>query len=438
MSRYSSGSARSHGMSFTESATQPHPEGMPEFVSARARRRRALRRVRFPTDQAERAEFFSQLVQRAFPTYELFVFALVSGAILGLGYLLNAQALLFFGVLVAPLLTPWIGTTLSIVAGALRLFLQTVAALAISSLILFLGGLLAGYVSRPYQPLTLNEAFMHSRLWWSDLAVLTLGAVLITVSFVRSENRPYLPSALLAYELFLPLSAAGFGLGSGISGIWPEALLVFTVHVAWATLFGLLTLFFLRFYPSSFGGFALTGLILVLLVATIMVYTNFWQWLMNQTRLAGRTSEPVAVIESTPTLPGIPSLTPSPEETTVIALPVTSGSRTPIPSATLATLPATESPTPTVTAEPTPILGIIRASEGGGAFVRENPGGQVLTTLANGSAVTILPDDIQEVNGVVWVHVFTIINDTRVEGWMIQSVLQTATPLADWQPSPTP
>ena len=122
----------------------------------------------------------------------------------------------------------------------------------------------------------------------------------------------------------------------------------------------------------------------------------------------------------------------------MIALPVTSGSRTPIPSATLATLPATESPTPTVTAEPTPILGIIRASEGGGAFVRENPGGQVLTTLANGSAVTILPDDIQEVNGVVWVHVFTIINDTRVEGWMIQSVLQTATPLADWQPSPTP
>src|SRR5690606_8088335 len=148
--------ARSLGMSFTESATQPHPEGMPEFVSARARRRRALRRARFPTDQAERAEFFNQLVQRAFPTYELFVFALVSGAILGLGYLLNAQALLVFGILVAPLLTPWIGTTLSIVAGALRLFLQTVAALAISAVILFLGGWLAGYVSRPFQPLTLN------------------------------------------------------------------------------------------------------------------------------------------------------------------------------------------------------------------------------------------------------------------------------------------
>jgi len=91
-----------------------------------------------------------------------------------------------------------------------------------------------------------------------------------------------------------------------------------------------------------------------------------------------------------------------------------------------------------VTAEPTPILAIIRAAEGGGAFIRDAPGGQVLITLANGSTVTIIPNDFQEVNGVIWVHVFTVANDTRVEGWMIQTVLQTATPIADWQPSPTP
>jgi hypothetical protein len=98
----------------------------------------------------------------------------------------------------------------------------------------------------------------------------------------------------------------------------------------------------------------------------------------------------------------------------------------------------TDTATSTVTAEPTPILGIIRASEGGGAFIRESPGGQVLITLGNGSTVTIIPNDIQEVNGVTWVHVFTVRNEERVEGWMIQAVLQTATPVADGQPSPTP
>jgi hypothetical protein len=101
------------------------------------------------------------------------------------------------------------------------------------------------------------------------------------------------------------------------------------------------------------------------------------------------------------------------------------------------TLPPTRTFTSTVTAEPTPIIAQIRASEGGGAFIREKPGGKVLATLGNGATVTIIPNDLQDVNNVVWVHVFAIVNDVRVEGWMIQGVLVTATPIADWQPSPT-
>jgi Domain of unknown function (DUF389) len=428
-------------MSYSETSSPPHPEETPEFVSARARRRRALRRAHFPTDEAGRAELFAHLVRRAFPSYELFVFSFVAGAILGLGYLFNAQALLIFGALVAPLLTPWIGTTLSIVAGALRLFLQTITALLISSLIIFLGGWLAGFASRPFQPLTLNEAFIHSRLWWPDLIMLTLGAILITISFVRSETRPYLPSALLAYEFFLPLSAAGFGLGSGVGPgeIWPQGLFVFFVHLAWGTFFGLLTLFFLRFYPNSFSGFAFTGLGLAALITVIVIYTNFGSWIMIRTGLASPTVEPVTMIESSSTPSVLPSMTLSPEEETpVLAAPLSTASRTLRPSSTPATLPPTETPTSTVTAEPTPILAVIRASEGGGAFIREKPGGQALITLANGATVTIIPDDFQDVNGVIWVHVFTVVNDRRVEGWILQSLLLTATPVANWQPSPTP
>ena len=93
-------------MSFSEPTPQPSPEQTPEFVSARARRRRAQRRAYFPADEEGRAALFEHLARRAFPSYELFVFSLVSGAILGLGYFFNAQALLIFGILVAPLLTP--------------------------------------------------------------------------------------------------------------------------------------------------------------------------------------------------------------------------------------------------------------------------------------------------------------------------------------------
>jgi hypothetical protein len=420
-------------MSYSESS-QPHPEQTPEFVSARARRRRALRRAQFPTDETERAELFTHLVRRAFPSYELFVFSFVAGAILGLGYLFNTQAWLVFGILVAPLLTPWIGITLSIVAGALRLFLQTLTAFLISSLIIFGCGFLAGYASRSFQPLTLNEAFLHSRLWWADLVTLTIGAVLITVSFVRSEDRPYLPSTLLAYELFLPLSAAGFGLGSntGLGEIWPQGLYVFFVHMAAATLVGLLTLFFLRFQPTSSGGFILTGIVLAIVVAVLVIYMDVGSLITGTTALPSHSSGPVTVREVTVTSPNLAENTAvsrTVQATAVLAIPAGTASRTPRPSSTASTLGPTDTPTSTVTAEPTAIIGIIRAAEGGGAFIREAPGGQVLITLANGSTVTIIPADVQEVNGVVWVHVFTIANDERVEGWMIQTVLQTATPI---------
>src|SRR5512142_956418 len=264
-------------MTSPEPISQPAPEQSQACISARARRRRAHRRAYFPTDEKGRAALFTHLAHRAYPSYELFVFSFVSGVILGLGYFLDSQALLIFGILVAPLMTSWIGISLAAIAGSVRFFLQTVAALFVSSLIIFLSGYLAGFASHVVPPRAFNEAFIHSRLWWPDIVTITIAAIILTISFVRSEERPYLPSALLTYGLFLPLCAAGFGLGSGIGlkEIWPQALFVFLVHFTWATFFALLTLFFLRFYPTSVGGISFTGLILVVLIAVIVSFADF-------------------------------------------------------------------------------------------------------------------------------------------------------------------
>ncbi|MBK9925958.1 MAG: DUF389 domain-containing protein [Anaerolineales bacterium] len=429
-------------MDYSDPTSQPIPESTQEFISARARRRRALRRAYFPTDEEERAALFTHLAKRAFPSYELFIFALVAGVILGLGYFLNSQGLLFFGILVAPLLTPWIGISLAIVAGAGRLFVQTILAFIVSSVLIFLSGILAGFATRVFpQPLTFNEAFLHSRLWWPDLCILAIGAVLITLSFVRSEQRPYLPSALVAYELFLPLCAAGFGLGSGVSELWPQGALVFLVHFAWATLFCIFTLFFLRFYPTSLSGFSFTGLALIVLIAWLAITTGAVDWIRIQTGLS--TPKPDPTLQTTPTLPLVPTITPTitPQPVTAVIGVSTltpSQTTTPNPRATKTSLTPAKSPTSTITAEPTPIIALIKAAEGGGAFIREKPSGKVLVTLGNGSTVTIIPNDLQEVNRVVWVHVFVTVNDTRVDGWMIQSVLVTATPIPNWEPSATP
>ncbi len=423
-------------MDYTEPASQPEPEPEPEFVPARARRRRALRRAYFPADEAGRAALFEHLARRAFPSYELFVFALVAGVILGAGYFVNSQALLIFGVLVAPVLTPWVGLSLAAIAGSTRFFAQTFAALFLGSSLIFISGLLAGFASRVFGPLNFNEAFTHSRLWWPDFVTLTIGAVVLTISFVRSEERPYLPSALVAYEFFLPLCAAGFGLGSGVSGIWPQGMLVFLAHFAWGTLLAILSLFFLRFYPINPGGASLTGLTLILAITTIVMLSGFDQWIRIQAGLA--TPPPASTAQATSTLALAPTSSPSqtPPVTVFIGVPTQTPSATPRPTQP-SVLPPTQTPTSTITAEPTPIIAQIRAAEGGGAFIRERPGGKVLATLGNGATVTIIPDDFQDINGVIWVHVFATVNDVRVEGWMIQAVLVTATPIADWQPSPT-
>lgn len=425
-------------MNFTESSSQPPSDPSQEFISARARRRRAQRRTYFPADEAGRNALFEHLARRAFPSYELFVFSLVAGVFLGVGYFFNAQALLIFGILVAPLLTPWIGMSLAVIAASGRLFAQTITALFLSSLLIFGSGLLAGFASRvlPNSARTFNEAFIHSRLWVPDLFALTVGAIILTISFVRSEERPYLPSALLAYELLLPLSAAGFGLGSGVSELWPQGALVFLVHFAWATFFGIITLFFLRFYPISLGGATFTGFAIITILTIATFLTGFDQWIRVQAGLA--TPEPAPVTQTVISPSPLASITPSPEateSTALIGVPTQIATRTPTPTRRPTLMPTETS---TVTAEPTPIIGLIRASEGGGALVREKPGGKVLAILPNGSTVTIVPNDLQEVNRVIWVHVLALVNDVRVDGWMIQSVLVTATPVADWRPSSTP
>ena len=426
-------------MSYPEPTSQPAPEASSEFISARARRRRAQRRAYFPTDEEGRAALFTHLARRAFPSYELFVFSLVSGTILGLGYFLDSQALLIFGILVAPLMTPWIGISLATIAGAGRFFTQTFAAIFVSALTVFVIGALSGFASRIAPPRVFNEAFIHSRLWWPDIVTITIAAIILTISFVRSEERPYLPSALLTYGLFLPLSAAGFGLGSGVGlgEIWPQALFVFLVHFSWATIFALFSLFFVRFYPTSTGGISLTATVLLVLLAVLISLTGLGKWVMDRTGL----STPVPVT-ATITLPApTQDVTSTPSTaigTAPMGVPALTSTRTPVLTRTpRPTLAPTETSTSTVTAEPTPIIAVIRASEGGGAFIREKPGGLVLKTLGNGATVTIVPNDFQEYNKVLWVHVFVIVNEERIEGWMLQSVLQTATPIANWQPSPT-
>lgn len=415
----------------------PSPETIPPAPSpmTRARRRRA-RRTFFPADAEGQAAVLANLARRAYPSYDLFIYAILSGAILAAGYLLDSQAVLIFGVLAAPLLTPWVGLSLAAVTGSLRFFLQTLAALLVSAIIVFLIGLAAGFAELPFGPRTHNEIYPHSILSWPNLAVLAIGALLLVVTFVRTEDKPYLPSVVLAYAFYLPVSAAGFGLGANLEDVWPQAAQVALVHLTWATLFGILALASLRFRPRSFGGFIFSLLLTLALLAGLLTWTGWGRAALDWTR--GTTPPPAPTSYFPPptlTLSGSPP--PRPDPSPSATLPRPSATASPSPTVEGASETPAETFTPSITIEPTPIFARINSPEGGGAFVRKSPGGEYLLTLSNGFIVEVL-GETEERMGVIWAKIAVERNGERLEGWIIQSLLMTATPVVNWEATGTP
>ncbi|MBM3124448.1 MAG: hypothetical protein FJZ87_05150 [Chloroflexi bacterium] len=449
-------------MSFTDEPiipTDPEKPQPHETAAQRVRRRRLTRRQMIPSDVEGQNTLLGTLARRAYPSVEFFVYSLLCGAIMGLGYLLDSQALLLLGVLLAPLMTPWVGFLLSILTGAPRHFFETLMALLIGAVLVKIGGLISGLGSRMFLPITLTNVFIHARLWIPELVVLTIGAVLLTASFIRSESKPYLPSLIISYAFFLPVNAAGFGLGSGVEGVWPQGLLVFLVHLALASMFGLLTLFALKLRPSA-GGMVFSGALVVAFLAILLTLmgsglpsrdeaaTAFTPTnsLPTSTATLQPASSPTRLAEPTETV------TPTLEEvdfTETVAVALTQVAMTraeqtrnpvlpsPVPLTLSITLPASETPTVTLTIEAQPVYGRINASEGGGANLRQTPNGKFLMTLDNGSIVEVMPE-FRQVNGVTWIRVFVTRSGQRVEGWLLESVVLYATPEPNFEPTSTP
>jgi hypothetical protein len=383
----------------------------------RARRRRAQRML-VPPAADERAVLLDNLARRAFPSFEFFLFAFLCGAILGAAYLLNAPALLLLGVLLAPLLTPWVGLTLAAVTGSWRFFLLTLFGLLVAGALVFGTGVLAGLAGRLWNNLPFYYAWVHAQLWWPDLLVVALGAALLVISFVRSEQKPVLASVMLAYGLFLPVSAAGIGLGIGkaINGVtlWPNGLLVFLVHLALAMLVGGITLLGMRFRPLKASGYLLPISLMLLSMAALVSFTGLVTYIRDGITATRR-------LAPTPTSLVLPSSTPTVSLT---------------PTLTLTSTP-TFTPSLTPTLQPTPAYAMIAADpKYGGALIRSEPGGGILlSTIENGGIVQVLPE-ITNVGTVPWVH----IRVNNLEGWVLQSVLKATTlsptPIPIFTPTP--
>lgn len=403
---------------FTPAVRLPVDEAAAQ--SGAPRRRRRSKQLVERLEAGELGERLEALAYRAAPTFDFFVFSFLSGCLLGLGYILDAPAILLVGILVAPVLAPWIGAALAAATGEIRFLGQTLGGFLSALLMVFGVGLLAGLSSRIFQPLTSSQAFLHARLWWPDLLLLVAGTSILVIAFIQSENKPTLASLMVAYELFLPVSAAGFGLGSGVEGLWPEAGLVFLIHLAISLMISLIVFFYMGFRPLEIQGYALAGGVVVLSLAVVAGFAGLGSL------LDARISQPAATPSSAPV-----------QTATLAPSPVPPGTPRPTWTATPAVTQAvpTQALPPTLTPQvvlsptllPTPVYGRIQ-SAGDGAVIRTSPGGSAITTIQNGYLVEILGDAPSVIEGATWIHVIVKTPSRDIDGWMLLSLITTATP----------
>lgn len=373
--------------------------------AARLRRRK---RMLVPIQIDTQAVNLSDLAHRVTPSLDFFLFSLLAGMVVGTACFFDSPALFLLASLVAPFMAPVMGLSLASVFGSKHFFLQSLAGVIIGSALAFLGGALVALITLFRPVLGSPQALYFTHFSWPGFFVLSAGSVLTVILLLRfSPDKPLVSSIALAYELFLPAGIAGFGLIANVPGLWPDGLVVYIVHLAWAALVGTVTFAVIGLRPKTTFGYTLSSSLVLIGVIVLVAITGLGTAVSTQMGIP----TPLSTLTFTPP--------PSPTYTSTPA-PLTS---TPSPTNTL--LP-TSTCTITVSPIPTPIWAKINATESDGVVIREKPefDSLVVTSLLNGSLVQILPETEQNLR-ILWVHVRL---PEGPEGWVIQAVLVTATP----------
>lgn len=386
-----------------------------------ARRRRA-RRGLIPEDLVEIADDIEALAYQTIPTFDFFLFSLLSAAIITVSILVDSPVLLLLGTLAAPVMAPFIGIALGTATGSLKFFSQRLVGSLVAGGFVFLVGILGGYATFVLKTPRLEFLIYNARISWTHFVLLLAGTVFSIITFRKEKQIPVLPSLAIAYELYVPLALAGFGFGSGQPHIWPDSLVVFGVHLAVLAVSGTIVFLILGVKPLRFIGYTFGTLVIILSIVALIGLSSAGAVITGKIALptplpsATQTPSPSPTFTETP-IPPTPTLTPT------------------LPTAT-STPPPTG--TSTITPKPTPLYAEIAVTGGYGAYVRTEPTfdpANVLTSLINGTIVEILDPSptFDEESNYYWLNIRFINEDGDFQdGWIVEKLLLVATPPPDW------
>lgn len=207
-----------------------------------------LQKVLPRLDRAARVNAYVRIRRSARPDTDYYVLITLSAIIAALGLMVNSPAVVIGAMLVAPLMSPMVGTGLAIVLGDARFLRLSLGAVFRGMLLAIIFSVLGGLIHQ--QPAT-AEILARTQPTLLDLAIALFSGMAGAYALCHSDAAGALPGVAIAAALVPPLATVGISLGSLEYLNALGALLLFATNFVAISLAAALVFLLLGFRPSQ-------------------------------------------------------------------------------------------------------------------------------------------------------------------------------------------
>ncbi|MAU00957.1 MAG: hypothetical protein CL608_27750 [Anaerolineaceae bacterium] len=179
-------------------------------------------------DIKDRVEAYTRIRRSARPDIDFYMLISLSTIIAALGLILSSPAVVIGAMLVAPLMSPMVGTGLAVVLGDTRFIRLSLGAVGRGVILAIVFSALAGLLSvnDPATP----ELLARTQPTLIDLAIALFSGLAGGYALARSDAAGALPGVAIAAALVPPLATVGISLTAGRFGHALGAMLLFTAN----------------------------------------------------------------------------------------------------------------------------------------------------------------------------------------------------------------
>jgi hypothetical protein len=371
--------------------------------------------------------FLDQLARRLEINVETFLVGSISLLLLSIGLLLDQLPLFVLAILVSPILSPILGFAFGFNLGVIKFLRIGFFSLLLHFISLFVVGAFSGFIARqfPEKEFIIWKYFVDAT--WSGFLLIFVGVIIMVSTIIRNPRQASLvANVALAYSFYFPVVSAGFAFGIGLKNQLITGLYTFLFYFIFAVVTGVIVLLANKIKPIKLQNWLgiVSLLVLVIFGAMFILNSKFGINIGEDQNKINLTETNLSFIPTKITPHSFSTSVPLPTSTMTIISNSIEQPTSVIPTINISTATITLTPLPVV------IWAEILSPEGDGANIREEPGfsARILRTVLNGTAVQVL-DEVEIVDGATWAHIRFI---DQVEGWIVRSLIVSATPEPEW------